>query len=92
MGLHLEGEGLPWPRCQRPTALLTRTVHGSKREADAQLRQLILEAGLANETSHATMEDLAAKWLELSSETLSPSTLREYRRLLVKISFLSLGA
>lgn len=64
---------------------LTRTVHGTKREADAQLRQLILEAGLANETSHATMDDLAAKWLDLVSETLSPSTLREYRRLLAKI-------
>src|SRR5580693_3400952 len=64
---------------------LTRTVHGTRREADAQLRQLILEAGLAHETSHATFDDLAAKWLELASETLSPSTLREYRRLLVKI-------
>jgi integrase len=46
---------------------------------------LILEAGLAHETSHATMDDLAAKWLELASETLSPSTLREYHRLLEKI-------
>ena len=64
---------------------LTRTVHGTKREADAQLRQLILEAGLAHETSHATVDDLAAKWLELVSQTLSPSTLREYRRLLEKI-------
>ena len=64
---------------------LTKTVHGTRREADAQLRQLILEAGLAHETSQATMDDLAAKWLELASETLSPSTLREYRRLLAKI-------
>jgi integrase len=64
---------------------LTRTVHGTRREADAQLRQLILEAGLAHETSHATMDDLAAKWLDLASETLSPSTLREYRRLLARI-------
>lgn len=64
---------------------LTRTIHGTKREADAQLRKLILEAGLSHETSRATFGDLAAKWLELASETLSPSTLREYRRLLEKI-------
>lgn len=71
---------------------LTRTVHGTKREADAQLRQLILEAGLAHETSHATMDDLAAKWLELVSETLSPSTLREYSRLLEKIILPQFGS
>jgi integrase len=71
---------------------LTRTVHGTKREADAQLRQLMLEAGLAHETSHATFDDLAAKWLELASETLSPSTLREYRRLLVRIILPQFGS
>jgi integrase len=71
---------------------LTRTIHGTKREADAQLRQLILEAGLAHETSHATLNDLAAKWLELASETLSPSTLREYRRLLEKIILPEFGS
>ena len=64
---------------------LTRTIHGSKREADAQLRELMLEAGLAHESSQATMGDLASKWLEIVGETLSPSTLREYRRLLEKI-------
>jgi integrase len=71
---------------------LTRTVHGTRREADAQLRQLILEAGLAHETSHATIDDLAAKWLELATETLSPSTLREYRRLLAKIILPQFGS
>lgn len=71
---------------------LTRTVHGTKREADGQLRQLILEAGLAHETSHATMDDLAAKWLDLVSEALSPSTLREYRRLLDKIILPQFGS
>src|SRR5665213_3274346 len=64
---------------------LTRTIHGTKREADAQLRELMLEAGLAHGTSQATVGDLAAKWLEMAAETLSPSTLREYRRLLEKI-------
>jgi len=71
---------------------LTRTVHGTKREADAQLRQLILEAGLAHESSHATMDDLAAKWLELAPETLSPSTLREYHRILEKIILPQFGS
>ena len=71
---------------------LTRTIHGTRREADAQLRQLILEAGLAHETSHATMDDLASKWLELASATLSPTTLREYRRLLAKIILPQFGS
>jgi integrase len=71
---------------------LTRTVHGTRREADVQLRQLILEAGLAHETSHATFDDLAAKWLELASASLSPSTLREYRRLLAKIILPQFGS
>lgn len=64
---------------------LTRTIHGTKREADTQLRQLILEAGLAHDTTNATVGDLASKWLELAEQTLSPSTYREYRRLLEKI-------
>lgn len=71
---------------------LTRTVHGTKREADGQLRQLILEAGLAHESSHATFDDLAAKWLELATESLSPSTLREYRRLLDKMILPQFGS
>lgn len=50
-----------------------------------QLRELMLEAGLARGTSQATMDNLAAKWLEMAAETLSPSTLRECRRLLEKI-------
>lgn len=71
---------------------LTRTIHGSKREADAQLRELMLEAGLAHGTSQATMHDLTAKWLEMAAETLSPSTLREYRRLLEKIILPEFGS
>ena len=71
---------------------LTRTIHGTKREADAQLRELMLEAGLAHESSQATVDDLAAKWLEMAAETLSPSTLREYRRLLEKIILPQFGS
>lgn len=71
---------------------LTRTIHGTKREADAQLRELMLEAGLAHGTSQATVDDLAAKWLEMAAETLSPSTLREYRRLLEKIILPQFGS
>jgi integrase len=71
---------------------LTRTIHGTKREADAQLRELMLEAGLAHGTSQATVGDLAAKWLEMAAETLSPSTLREYRRLLEKIILPQFGS
>jgi|ERR1035437_2308048 hypothetical protein len=33
---------------------LTRSIHGTKREVDAQLRELMLEAGLAHGTSQAT--------------------------------------
>lgn len=71
---------------------LTKTIHGTKREADAQLRELLLESGLAHESAQATMDDLAAKWLELVEETLSPSTLREYRRLLSKIILPQFGS
>ncbi|MGD0852983.1 MAG: site-specific integrase [Acidimicrobiales bacterium] len=53
---------------------------------------MILEAGLAHETSQATMDDLAAKWLDLAAESLSPSTLREYRRLLEKIVLPQFGS
>jgi integrase len=38
------------------------------------------------------MDDLAAKWLELASESLSPSTLREYRRLLERIILPQFGS
>ena len=38
------------------------------------------------------MDDLAAKWLEMAAETLSPSTLREYRRLLEKIILPQFGS
>jgi integrase len=38
------------------------------------------------------MVDLAAQWLELASDSLSPSTLREYRRLLEKIILPQFGS
>jgi hypothetical protein len=52
----------------------------------------MLEVGLAHGTSQATMDDLAAKWLEMAGETLSPSTLREYRRLLAKVILPQFGS
>lgn len=65
---------------------ITRTVRGPKRQAEDALNRLLLESG---DTSQAvvdgTFSELAAKWFEQASTTLSPSTQAEYRRLLDRI-------
>lgn len=62
---------------------LQRTIHGTKRQAEDVLNEMLVEAGQSsNEIVDGTFADLAPRWLELSSPTLSPTTLREYERLL----------
>lgn len=62
---------------------LQRTIHGTKRQAEDVLNELLVEAGQSsNEIVDGTVADLAQKWLEISSPTLSPTTLHEYERLL----------
>jgi integrase len=61
-----------------------KTVHGSARAADQALRQMVidLEAGTLP-VGTESVSDLMAKWLELCETTkgLSPTTLREHRRI-----------
>jgi len=65
---------------------ITRTVHGTKRQAEEILNELLVEAGHG---SHAivdgTVGDLAQRWLALASPSLSPTTDAEYRRLLDRL-------
>jgi integrase len=74
---------------------LTKTVHtSSKREAERQLAEFIVEAGMgAHDVTSATLADLSLRWLSLVAEpNFSPSTLAEYRRLIDKEVLPRLGA
>jgi integrase len=65
---------------------LQRTIHGTKRQAEDVLNELLVEAGQSsNAIVHGTFGDLAQKWLELASPELSPTTLHEYERLLNRL-------
>ena len=65
---------------------LQRTIHGTKRQAEDVLNELLVEAGQSsNAIVDGTFGDLAQRWLELSSTTLSPTTLHEYERLLDRL-------
>ncbi len=63
----------------------SRTFHGTKREAERELRRLVtsVEDGRLTGTD-VVVADLLGRWLELASDQLSPTTIREYRRLVEK--------
>jgi integrase len=72
---------------------LTRTIHGTKRQAEAVLNQLIVESGQGtNLDTEATVRELAQRWMVLAGDRLSPTTSNEYRRLLDRQILPSLGA
>jgi integrase len=72
---------------------LSRTIHGSKREAQAVLAKILAEVGTgAPEFVDGTLEQLASSCLETAEQHLSPSTIREYRRLLSKVILPRFGA
>jgi integrase len=58
---------------------LSRCVTGTKRDAQRALAALVAEVS-AGSTS-TTLGELLARWLEHVGEQLSPTTVREYRRL-----------
>lgn len=61
---------------------LSRTVRGTKREAQRMLAGLINEVSAGRVSSAATpLSELLVRWLEHVEDQLSPTTLREYRRL-----------
>lgn len=63
----------------------SRTVRGTKRQAQQALRSLIgdVEGGRLTGTA-TTVSDLLDQWLDLFADELSPTTLREYRRLVAR--------
>ena len=64
---------------------LSRTVHGTKREAQRSLAALVAEVSAGKVTSSTTtLRELLSAWLDHAEEQLSPTTLREYRRLVTK--------
>ncbi len=64
---------------------VNRTIHGTKRHAEDVLSQLLVEVGVGSTVStEATVNELVARWLEITSDSLSPTTLNEYKRLLDK--------
>lgn len=61
---------------------LSRTVDGTKREAQRALAELITEVSAGRETgANATVADLLAQWLDLAADQLSPTTLRTYQQI-----------
>ncbi len=55
------------------------TVHGSKRKADAELAKLLSEASNSRaRTSSTSTEHAIREWIDLVSQSLSPTTVRGY--------------
>ena len=63
----------------------SKTFHGTKREASRALRSLLddVEQGRLTGTA-TTVSDLLERWTDHAQDNLSPTTLREYRRLIDK--------
>ncbi|MGB3412608.1 MAG: site-specific integrase [Microthrixaceae bacterium] len=62
---------------------VSRTVRGTKREAQKKLNALVADLDQGNQVgSDATFADVAERWLNLSGADLSPTTLRRYSQLL----------
>jgi hypothetical protein len=61
---------------------MSRSVHGTKREAQRALAALVAEVSTGKVTAASeTLGELLARWLDLVAGHLSPTTVREYRRL-----------
>jgi len=61
---------------------LTRTVRGTKREAQRALSALVTEVSAGKiSSSMTTLSQLLVQWLDLVSAQLAATTVREYQRL-----------
>ena len=61
---------------------LSRMVHGTKREAQRALAELVTKVSAGKISSSATtLSQLLVQWLDLVSAQLAATTVREYRRL-----------
>ena len=62
---------------------ISRTVHGTKREAQLVLNAMVAETDQGHGTgTKATFEQLSVQWLALVANDLSPTTLHRYKNLL----------
>ena len=72
---------------------VSRTVHGAKREAQAQLNRLLVEVGDgAHQGTDATVGELLERWLAVASPDWSPKTVLETRRFLDRLILPRFGA
>ena len=71
----------------------SRTFRGTKRQAQHELRALLgaVEQGLVTGTE-LVVADLLDRWLDLCADELSPTTMREYRRLVERRIKPAIGA
>ena len=73
---------LPRDPVTRVSKQVTRTVRGTKREAQRALASLVTEVAAGKiSSSSTTLSQLLVQWLELVSAQLAATTVREYRRL-----------
>jgi len=71
---------------------ISRSVRGSKREAQKVLNELAVQADRGSHSGTSlTFQQLCEKWLELVGDDLSPTTLRTYRNLLSKRIYPAIG-
>ena len=74
------------------TRQVSRSVHGSKRDAQRALAALVTEVSAGKvAVSSVTLGEVLHEWLDLVEERLSPTTMREYRRLVTKTLEPALG-
>lgn len=59
----------------------SRLFRGTAREADRALAELVAATSHERVSEEATVDQTITRWLELVATDLSPTTLREYRRL-----------
>ncbi len=74
------------------TRQLSRTVRGTKREAQRALAAAIADVSAGKvASSNETLGELLARWLDHVAGNLSPTTAREYRRLATTLIVPALG-
>jgi integrase len=72
---------------------LSRTVHGTKREAQRALAALVAEVAAGKiSSSSITLNELLGQWLDHVDGHLAATTVREYRRLVSTLLGPTLGA
>ena len=80
------------PRPPERARQLSRTFHGTKREALRALAAPVTEVSAGKITSSmTTLRELLARWLDHVAYQLSPTTVREYRRFVSKMIEPALG-